>query len=293
MQLASFARAARALALAAWLAALGCRGETENLFAEAAKAEQADDYEGAARRLREVAIGDPESPLAPKALLELARIHLLRTRDVTAAHATLAEILDKYPESDSASTAHRLLGRLYEHDRKEPENAIRHYRASLEKGLGVADERETLLSLGECHYQQGELDEAEAVYRRAAALPYDDTTDSALFRLSTLSRLAGDHESELQWLEEIAARSRDGARRHLALLLQVEALLDLARFEDARARLKEAERLLPGAPEIREIAGRVETAQATRAPMGEESARILELQEKIPWGSRRAPRRER
>jgi TolA-binding protein len=293
MQAAPFALASRALALAAWLAALGCRGETEKLFADAAKAERADDYEGAARRLREVAIGDPESPLAPRALLELARIHLLRTRDVTAAHATLAEILDKYPESDSAPTAHRLLGRLYERERKELENAIPHYRASLDNGSGVADERETLLSLGECHYQLGELDEAEAVYRRAAALPYDDTTDTALFRLSTLSRLAGDHESELQWLDEIAARTRDSGRRHLALLSQVEALLDLARFEDARARLKEAERLLPGAPENREVAGRVDMAEATRAPVDEESASILELQERIPWGSGRAPRRER
>jgi len=71
----------------------GCRSETERLFTEAERAEAADDYEGAARRLREITIGHPESPLAPRAQLELAQIHLLRTREESRRYAaTLGQV---------------------------------------------------------------------------------------------------------------------------------------------------------------------------------------------------------
>jgi tetratricopeptide (TPR) repeat protein len=269
---------------------LGCRSETERLFAEAARAEAVDDYEGAAQRLREITIGHPESPLAPRAQLELAQIHLLRTRDVTAALATLAEILDKYPESDAAPSAHRLLGRLYQRELQDPQKAILHYRAALAWKLDVATERETLLSLGQCHYRISELDEAASVYRRAVELAYDETSDAAYFRLATLSRLSGDHPTSLRWLEELARRTQDESRRYAAMLGQVEALLSLGQLEDAQARLREAERLSPDAPENEELQARLDSA-ASEA--GEESDPLDELEKRIRWGSGRAPRRER
>ncbi len=268
----------------------GCRSETERLFTEAERAEAADDYEGAARRLREITIGHPESPLAPRAQLELAQIHLLRTRDVTAALATLAEILDKYPESDVAPAAHRLLGRLYQRELQDPEQAILHYRAALEWKLDVSAERETLLSLGQCHYRLSELDEAAAVYRRAVELAYDETADAAYFRLATIARLSGEHQTSLRWLEELAQRTQEESRRYAATLGQVEALLSLGRLEDAQARLREAARLSPDAPENEELQARLDSAASAA---GGTNGRVEELEGRIHWGAGRAPRRGR
>lgn len=272
---------------------VGCRSETERLFAEAARAEVADDYEGAARRLREIVIGYPQSPLAARAQFELAQIHLLRTRDVTAAHAALLKILDDYPESPVALDAHRLLARLYERELQDPGRALPHYRAVLETETDVDVERDTLLSLGDCHYRLEQLEEAAAAYRRAIALPYDGSSDAAYSRLATLSRLSGDGEGSLRWLEALSSRTADASRRYTALLGQVEALMSLERFDDARHRLAEAERLSPDAPETDELQARLDSAESGVLLMEGRSDSLEKLQERIHWGSGRARRRER
>jgi tetratricopeptide (TPR) repeat protein len=283
----------KAVLLLAALAGASCRSETEWLFAEAARAEGSDDYEGAARRLREIVIAHPESPFAARAQFELAQIHLLRTRDVTAAHAALVEILDEYPDSPVAVPARGLLARLYERELQDPERAVPHYRAVLESetDIDVDVKRDTLLSLGECHYRLDQLEEASAAYGKAVALPYDGSSDAAYFRLSTLSRLSGDREASLRWLEELASQTADPIRRYTALLEQVEVLMSLERFDDARDRLREAERLSPDAPANSELQARLDSAETE--PMDGTSSSLAKLQEKIHWGSGRVPRRER
>ena len=275
------------------LAALACSSATERLFAEAAKAEEADDYEGAARRLREIVIDHPESPFAARAQFQLAQIHLLRTRDVPAAHAALLKTLDDYRDSPVALPAHRLLARLYEREMRDPQRALPHYRAVLEGEVEVDVRRDTLLSLGECHFRLEQLEEAAAAYRKAAALPHDGSTDAAYFRLSALSRMSGDHEVALRWLEELAKRTTVPNRRYTALLGQVETLMTLERFQDARDRLQEAERLSPDAPENDDLLAKLDSAEGEPLPMPGRSDDVEKLQERIHWGSGRAPRRER
>ncbi len=282
--------ARNALLLVSILTAAGCRSETERLFAEAARAERADDYEGAARYLREIVIGHPESPFAAKAQLELAQIHLLRTRDVATAHAELVEILEGHPESEVTLETHRLLGRLYERELQDPERAIQHYRTVLRNEENPEAAREILLSLGECHYRLEELREAAAAYKRAVALPYGAPTDAAYFRLATLSRLAMDGEAALRWLEELASRTTDDARRYTALLGQVEALMSLGRYDHARDRLSEAERLSPDARENADLQARLDSAERGLGAMDGSSDSLLKLQEKIRWGSGRRER---
>ncbi len=282
-----------ALLLAIAVADLACRSETERLFAEAARAEEADDYEGAARRLREIVIGHPESAFAAQAQLQLAQIHLLRTRDVPAAHARLLEILDEHPESPVALPAHLLLARLYEREMQDPERALPHYRSVLEVEADIEVRRETLLSLGECHYRLEQLEEAAAAYRMAAALPHVGATDAAYFRLSTLSRLSGDHEAALRWLEELASRTTDPGRRHAAILGQVEALMTLERFDEARHRLEAAERLSPDAPESDDLLARLDSAEAGPLAVEGQTDDPENLEQRIHWGAGRVPRRER
>jgi tetratricopeptide (TPR) repeat protein len=283
------------LFLALALAAPACRSETERLFAEATRAEGADDYEGAARRLREIVIADPGSPFAARAQFELAQIHLLRTRDVTAAHAELVKVLDDHPDSPIAVPAHRLLARLYERELQDPQRAVPHYLAVLEHEVEVDVERETLMSLGECYYRLERLEEARAAYEKAVALPYDGATDAAYFRLATLARLSGDSDSGLRWLEELSGRTTDTARRYTALLGQVEALMSLERYSDAQERLREAERLSPGAPENADLQARLDTAQNGAFLMqgvDGQSETLEELQARIHWGFGRS-RKER
>ena len=281
------------LLLALALAALACQSETERLFAEAARAEGADDYEGAARRLREIVIADPDSPFAARAQFELAQIHLLRTRDATAAHAALLKILDDYPDSAVALPAHRLLARLYERELEDPQRAVPHYLAVLENEVEVDVERETLLSLGECHYRLEQLEEAASAYSRAVTLPYDGSSDAAYFRLATLSRLTGDSEASLRWLQELSGRTTDPARSYAALLGQVEVLMGLERFADAQERLREAERLSPDAPENDQLQARLEAAQSGPLFVDGQNETLEKLQERIHWGSGRARRKER
>ena len=271
----------------------GCRSETERLFVKAARAEETGDFEGAARRLREIVIGHPESPLVARAQFELAQIHLLRTRDVPAAHAVLLEILHDYPDSPVAFQAHRLLARLYEHELEDPEKALPHYRAVLQSEADIRVERDTLLSLGECHYRLEQIEEAAAAYRKAVALPYDASAAAAYFRLSMLSRLSGDHEAAFRWLEELASRTTDRTRRYTALLGQVEAFMSLERFDDARERLAEAERLSPDAPENDELQTRLDSAESGPLSVDGTSDSLEELEGRIHWGSGGAPRRQR
>jgi len=274
------------------LLGLARKSETERLFAEAARAEEADDYEGAARRLRELVIGHPESPFAAKAQLQLAQIHLLRTRDIPAAHAALVELLDDYPESPVALPAHRLIARLYEREMQDPQRALPHYRAVLDGEADVDVRRDTLMSLGECHYRLEQLEEATAAYRKAAALPYDSSSDAAYLRVSTLSRLSGDHQAALRWLEELSKRTTDPTRRYTALLGQVETLMTLERFDDARDRLEAAAHLAPDAPENDVLLARLDSAEAGPLAMEEQSENPKSLEQRIHWGSGRGPRRD-
>jgi tetratricopeptide (TPR) repeat protein len=206
---------------------------------------------------------------------------------VPAAHGTLVEILDDYPESEVVPDAHRLLARLYQHEMQDPGRAIPHYRAALQSEKDPDRSRAIHLSLGECHYRLEQLKEAAAAYEQAVALPYDAPADAAYFRLATLSRLASDEEGTLRWLDELATRTADPARRQTALLLEVETLLSLERFGDARYRLSQAERLAPFAPENADLHARLDAAEGGRRPMDDESDSFLKLQERIHWGSGR------
>jgi tetratricopeptide (TPR) repeat protein len=279
--------------LAAGSMGRGCRSETEYLFAEAAKAEAEDDYEAAARWLREIVITDPENPLAAKAQLELAQIYLRRLRDVGAAHAALVKILDDYPESPVVVEAHGVLARLYERELAQPERALHHYRVVLEYDHDLETQRETLLALGDCHYRLEQLDEAASAYRAAVALPYDPANDSAYLRLATLSRLSDDFDDSLRWLRELAARTEDEPRLlHAALSAQVEVLMELGRFGEASDRLREAEELSPDAPDNKELQSRLDAARTARVSIEAEDATLEEMQKKIRWGSGRRARRD-
>ncbi|HEY7819720.1 MAG TPA: tetratricopeptide repeat protein, partial [Vicinamibacteria bacterium] len=266
-----------------------CRTEPERLFAEAARAERAGDYAEAVEKLGEIVIADSQGPHVPRALFELAQLHLLRTRDLTGAQVALAKILDDYPESEVALSAERLLGRLYERELGDPERAIPHYRAVLGREPDVNFERETLLSLGECQYRLEQLEEAAKAYRRAVALAYAPAVDAAYFRLATIAELTGDYSASLAWLEELQSRSPDAERRYAALLGQVEILMALARFPDARARLSQAQSLSGDRPESADLLARLDAAEERRYALEMESER---LRERFHWGSGRVPGRD-
>jgi TolA-binding protein len=284
---------AAAILFALFLSTAGCRSEPARLLEEATEAMNADDYETAARQLREITITYPDSPLAPNAHYELAGIYHLRIRDTAATYASLMKILTDYPESPIALSAHRFLAELYEGELGAPDKAIAHYQTVLEAELDVETERKTLLSLADCYYRLDETDEAAPAYQKALSLPYDPASDSAYLRLATLSRISGAREEAYRLLGELLAESKDSRKRYEAILAQVEILMDEQRFTEARERLREAQSLFSETPECDELQARLHAIQLDQRSLAEEDGDLEELQKRIPWGAgRRARKRE-
>lgn len=279
--------------LGALALALASRSETERLFSQATLAIEDDDYQRAVRLFREITISYPQSPESAQAYYQLAEIYLLRIRDVGAAHASLVKILDDYPTSPVALSAHRLLARLYEQELGTPERAVPHYRVVLESHPDLSVERDTLLALGDCLYQLDQIDEAAASYRQALALPYDPSSDTAYVRLASLSRLAGKAEEALRLFQDLASRTSDPARRYEAYVGEAEIFLESERFHEASERLRDAAKVSPGSAQLDELQARLEAAELEQRSGDDENGSIEELQKRIRWGAgRRGRKRE-
>jgi hypothetical protein len=88
------------------------------------------------------------------------------------------------------------------------------------------------------------------------------------------------------------ARGLRGRVQHEAILSEVEILMSLGRFTEARARLLVAEKTFPDSPGVSEVATRLNDTEAQHRSLegkGEE-ALLQELQKKIHWGGGRRRR---
>lgn len=269
----------------------GCQREEIDLTARARNAIEADDYETAARLYREVTIVAPGSPLAADALLELARIYYLRLRDVDAATDRLRKLLADHANSDAAPEARRLLARIYEEDLDEPAKALEHYRALLSGEREAERRRRTLLSIANYLYRVDELEEAAEAYRVVLALPYHADTDGAYLRLANLEWLAGEEERALSLLGELSSKTESRERRHDGVVLELDVLISLGRFDQARERLGRARESFPDSTKLDRLDERLrEAIRSHRWLDGEEPVGLLqEGQKKLPWGGGRRP----
>ena len=282
--------------LGAVLVFSGCRGGADVLYQDAQRALAADEFERAAHLYQEITIQAPESPLAPEAHFELAQIYYFRLRDAEAARERLVQILQDYPDAPVVARAESLLARLYDDVFLDREKALKHYRGLLGRDIDVDERRETLLRIGHCHYDRNELDLAARAYESAIALPYDADTDQAYLRLASLEWMEGLHQRSLDLLEELRQRTSDPDRRHEALVAQVEVLMSLGRFDEARQKLQEVAARPEERAELERLRVRLRAAEAAHASLdgaGEE-AMLRELQKKIRWGAgRRRARRQK
>ena len=266
--------------------AIGCGSSGDRLFAEAQRAMEDDNVEHAARLYQEVTIQAPESPLAAEAHYELARIYYLRLKNVEAARDSLITVLQDYPDSMVVQPARHLLARLYDEVFKEPDKALRYYRAVLADDLEDDHRRQTLLAVGHCYYQLNDFDAAKDAYRRALAPSYHPDTDGAYLRLANLEWLSGGADESLHLLRELQIKTADPERRREAMLSEIEILMSLGRFPDAYARLGEAEKAFPRSAELQQLATRVQATETLHASLdgAGEAALLQEQQKKIRWG---------
>jgi tetratricopeptide (TPR) repeat protein len=280
-------------ALAVAALGVGRRQGPGRLLAAAAQALERDDYETAVSTLLELTIAFPDSDEAPAAHYELAGIYHLRTRDLGAAQANLLKILSDYPESRVAPAAQLGLARLYERELDEPEKAVAHYREVLAaSGIDEALERDIVMSLGDCYYRLDLLADAASWYRKAIGLPYASQTDGAYLRLARIEHLGGNGDTALVLLRKLASATLEPGRRYDAAEDEVEVLIELGRFSEARERLRDAQAVFPGAVELSELQARLNAAQLSAQSMGEAEGALVELQKKIRWGAAR-PRASR
>lgn len=283
----------RVLLTLALTCALGCRDGVETLFDDARRAMEEDNIEHAARLYREVTIQAPDSALAAEAHFELARIYYLRLRDVEAARDSLIKVVQEYPGSPVDDDARRLLARLYDEELKDPQEALKHYRTLLAHDIDPDARRRTLLDIGHCHYELNELEASASAYRLALALPYHSDTDGAYMRLANLEWLMGSPDESLRLLQEVETRTTDEDRRLEALLSEVEILMGLAQFDEARERLRDARVSFSSAEQLEELEVRLQATEAEHRSLDDASGEALlqELQKKIRWGGGRPRRR--
>lgn len=270
----------------------GCGDPSEELFAEARRAIEADEYETAARLYQELTIQAPDSPRAAEARFELAQIYYLRIRDAEAAKDSLVELLQDYPGSIVDIDARRLLARLYEEDFQDPQRAAKLYRGLLAEKLDENVRRETWLRIANCHYRMSEFDASANAYRLALALPYHPDSDSAYMRLANLEWLGGSADESLRLLRSLEERTSNDDYRHEAMLSEVEVLMSLGRFPAARDRVSAARQTFPDSVDVLELEARLDATELQHQSLagdGEE-ALLQELQKKIRWGSGRRRR---
>jgi len=280
------------LVTTAGLVLAGCNDSSERLFAEARRALEADDHETAARLYQELTIQAPDSPLAAEAHFELAQIYYLRIRDVDAAKDSLVKLLQDYPGSSVDIDARRLLARLYEEDFQDPQRAAKLYRGLLAERLSEEVRRETWLRIANCHYRMSEFDASANAYRLALALPYHRDSDSAYMRLANLEWLGGSADEPLRLLRTLEERTSDNDYRHEAMLSEVEILMSLGRFSEARERVLVARNAFPDSVDVIELEARLDAAELQRQSLDgkAQEALLQELQKKIAWGSGRRRR---
>lgn len=273
----------------------GCRDRAAGMLEQAREAMQKDNIEAAADLFREVTIQFPDSPLAAEALYELAEIHYLNRRDAEAAHTLLLEILTDYRTSAASTDAQRLLARLYETELDDPEKALSQYRALLDVEESPERRRSTLLSMAECYYRMDRLDKALEIYREVIHLPYDPETDAAYFRLANLELLVGSPELALETLRQLAAVTKDGDRRFDALLSEVEVLMSLGRFSEARESIERLQKTEWDPEPVRELLIRLQSVELEHDSLDDEAqaALLRELQKQLRWGGGRRRARPR
>lgn len=270
-----------------------CADRAEQLFDDARRAMEQDDYETAARLYREVTIEAPASPRAAEAHFELAQIYYLRLRDVDAAKDRLQKVLQEYPSSPIVVDARHMLARLYEDDLKDPKRAVKLYRALLAEDLEEDMRRRTLFDIGECHYRLGELEASANAYRLALKLPYHPDTDTAYMRLANLEWLAGSSGESLRLLRELQERTEEEDYRHDAMLAEIEILMSLGRFAAAHERLLVAREVFSDSPHVVALGARLRATQAEHESLDGRAGEALlqELQKRLRWGGGRRRRR--
>ena len=263
-----------------------CRDHATRLLGQAKEAMQNDDVESAADLFREITIQTPDSPLAAEALYELAEIHYFNRRDAETAHDLLLAILMGYPTSAMSTEAHRLLAKIYEVEFQDLEKALTHYRALLDIQQVPDSRRDTLLSIAECYYGMDSLEEALETYRQVVELSYHSDADGAYFRLANLELLVGSPERAADILRQLGAVTRDEDRRYDALLREVEVLMSLGRFPEARQSVERFHRVDEDPALVNGLFVRLRSVELEYESLEEDAqaALLQELQKGIKWG---------
>jgi TolA-binding protein len=269
--------------------ALACTSRAENSLEAARLAIGRGQFGEAISHYTEVLAEEPGGPSAAEALYEIGLIHYLKLRDLSAARTAFQVLLRKYPEDARTTDARRVLARMYERDLRDPDKAVRQYREILSALEDPGQEKAILLSIAECHYRSDQLPEAAGAYAHVIEdYPYDEQSDIALLRLAHIEALSGRTDEVLAILGRLLEETDRPHSRYRAFVGQAEVLLVSERYGEAKDRLNRADLEFPGAPEVRELAHRLERQQIEARSLDDgarESKRILsELQSRIRWG---------
>ncbi|MFQ5789933.1 MAG: tetratricopeptide repeat protein [Acidobacteriota bacterium] len=279
---------------AAWV--IGCSQPGTQQLEAGRRALGRGQYREAIALYTEVTLEASGSPQAAQALLDIGAIYYLRLRDLDAARASFRKLIAEYPQTRAAREGRRMMARMYEEDLGEPEKAIEEYKQMLAEASDAAEEKSILLSVANCLYALNRLTESASAYRRVIEeFPYDKESDQAFIRLAHIEALQGQGEQALAVLERLLGATQQQESRLRAYQARTEVFLVLGRYDEAGACLGRAEDEFPDRPDLSALRLRLDQHRQGEMSLdgGErESQEILKaLQETIPWGRARGPRR--
>lgn len=132
----------------------------EGLFALGTLAEWSGDTVGALKRYQTLGRQyQRELVLAPRALMQSARLRIAHLRDYAGAQADLEDLLDLYPQYPQSDQVYLSLGRVHM-QRGKPEEAIRIFLRVYSLNASPESRWAACLEAGACHRQLGEYEKA-------------------------------------------------------------------------------------------------------------------------------------
>jgi soluble lytic murein transglycosylase len=172
------------------------------------------DYDEAIAAYRSLLEDSPAPTQVRKARYRLGECALLNREYVVAA-AAWEEFLAAYPDDERLPQATLMAARAY-HGANECDRAISHYQAYLDHETVLADIVHEWI--GDCHAAGAELEEAIAAYRRALDISRDRSVHAGL-----REKIAGAYLALEQYNAAVG---------------EYDAILDLARIDDYRAKIE-------------------------------------------------------
>lgn len=167
----------------------------QNEYEAATKCWNAGDYQNAVRLYFSLVKEHPYSPKADDALYWAGVTQFLYLGETEKALQTLQLLLKRYPKRDMAPAAQWYIAQIYELGYNDYGRAIEGYRKAAEYSSNREVKEKSLYSLADCLFRVGKIDEARDIWtRQVTEFPSGPNVKLGYYRLGTTAFAKGELE---------------------------------------------------------------------------------------------------